>query len=445
MNYTTLFRLYVWSLVIVFALITLHAPLTVWLSSQFPDQELLIKSWKEIVLLVLIPVGIGLANHKKIVGKLLRDPLFMAIIGYGVLHLFLGLFGDELSPLLAGLMIDLRFVVFFTLIYIALNLDASYRRQFLVAGLAMATVVLGFAVLQVFVLPKDILAAIGYGKQTIMPYLTVDENPALVRINSTMRGPNPLGAYGGIILAITAAFAIKRRPFTTPWRLGLLALAAGAVLAVLVSYSRSALVGAIGAVVVVFVSVFVHRLPAKAWASLGVVSVLALMGMLFALRDTTFVQQIILHDDPMTQSPVNSNEQHADSLAIGFGRLLAQPIGAGIGSTGSASLYGSEPFILENQFLFVAHESGWLGLALFLSIFLMIMWRLWRRRDDWLALGVFASGIGLSGIGILLPVWADDTLCFVWWGLAAIALMPKSGIINYHGTHAPKQKTTRAT
>jgi hypothetical protein len=32
-----------------------------------------------------------------------------------------------------------------------------------------------------------------------------------------------------------------------------------------------------------------------------------------------------------------------------------------------------------------------------------------------------ASGIGLALIGLLLPVWVDDTVSIVWWGLAAIA------------------------
>ena len=54
---------------------------------------------------------------------------------------------------------------------------------------AGAVVVLGFAVLQATVLPRDVLAGIGYSRSTISPYLLVDDNPALVRINSTLRGP----------------------------------------------------------------------------------------------------------------------------------------------------------------------------------------------------------------------------------------------------------------
>ena len=102
--------------------------------------------------------------------------------------------------------------------------------------------------------------------------------------------------------------------------------------------------------------------------------------------------------------------------------MVRQPFGAGIGSTGSASLGTDQPLIIENQYLFIAHETGWIGLTVFIGLFGLILRRLWQRRRDWLALGVFASGIGLAVIGLLLPVWVDDTVSIVWWGLAAVAL-----------------------
>ena len=102
--------------------------------------------------------------------------------------------------------------------------------------------------------------------------------------------------------------------------------------------------------------------------------------------------------------------------------MLAQPLGGGIGSTGSASLFTDEPFIIENQYLFIAHETGWMGLALFIAITYLVLSILWRQRKDWFALGVFASGLGLALIGLIQPVWVDETVAIVWWGLAAIAL-----------------------
>jgi hypothetical protein len=103
-------------------------------------------------------------------------------------------------------------------------------------------------------------------------------------------------------------------------------------------------------------------------------------------------------------------------------RFAKQPLGGGVGSTGSASLLGDSGLIIENQYLFIAHESGWLGLGIFIAIFITVLRRLYANRRDWLNLGVLASGISLAVIGVIQPVFVDDTVSLVWWGLAAIAL-----------------------
>jgi hypothetical protein len=109
-------------------------------------------------------------------------------------------------------------------------------------------------------------------------------------------------------------------------------------------------------------------------------------------------------------------------LQNGLNKFINQPLGAGVGSTGSASLYSDSPIVIENQYFFIAHEAGWLGLGLFIYIFGLILIYLWNKRKNWLVLGVFASGIGLAIIGVLLPVLVDDTVSIVWWGMAAVAL-----------------------
>ena len=179
-----------------------------------------------------------------------------------------------------------------------------------------------------------------------------------------------------------------------------------------------------------------RRLSKWAWVS-AIVVVMAIGGGLIAARDTDFVSNVILHENPTTGASISSNEGHIDSLSDGVNRMVHQPLGGGIGSTGSASLYGDQPLIIENQYLFIAHEVGWIGLALFLYISYKIYRGLWQRRKDWLVLGVLASGIGLALIGILLPVWVDDTVAIIWWGLAAIAL---------GGVHErPLNKTSKRT
>ena len=136
-----------------------------------------------------------------------------------------------------------------------------------------------------------------------------------------------------------------------------------------------------------------------------------------------------------------SNDEHLTSLGTGLERTVNQPVGAGIGSTGSASLYDKDSAndtIIENYYFFVAHEAGWLGLGLFVGIFGLVMYELWRRRTSWAALGILASGGGLAVVGLLLPVWADETVALTWWALAGAAIAPASGIIG--GRHGKRTR-----
>jgi hypothetical protein len=374
-------------------------------------------------MLLLVPLVVIIVTRRRIWSELARDWLLRLCIIYGALHLLLASFSSNgLTATIAGLAIDLRYIVFFGLVYVLVKIQPSYRLWLLITAVLGATVVIGFGFLQVF-LPADILTHIGYSIHTIAPYLTVDKNPNYIRINSTLRGPNPVGAYAVIVLGMMTALATR-----APERLkarrrqisfGMMAIASLVVL--WVSYSRSALVAAIVAVGLVLMLTIGRRLSRRNWI-VGAVVVCGLAGGLMAAKGSSFISNVILHENPNGGSSVSSNDGHVASLLHGFTQLVHQPLGVGIGSTGSASLYGSSPTIVENQYLFVAHEAGWLGLLLFMVLSILLLVRLWRRRQDWMSLGVFASGIGLLFIGLLLPVWADDTIAIIWWGLAAIAL-----------------------
>lgn len=415
-------KLFVGILLVIFGGIVLHAPISVGLGTLFPAAEIVIKSWKEILLVLAGLLSVVILTQKKQWG-ILTNPFILLIGMYALLHLVLiPAYPSDAASVIAGLMIDLRYLFLFVLIYIALRLYPQLRRTFIATFISGALVVVTFAILQVTVLPHDILKYIGYNSSTIMPYLTVDENPEFIRINSTLRGPNPLGAYALVVLTLLIAFGAKghHRQFKRPMFIVAL-LGIGSVTALWASYSRSALVAAIVAIVLLILMTAGHRLSKWAWTSV-IVAVIALGGGLIAARDTYFVSNIILHENATTGATINSNEGHVDSLSDGLDRMVRQPLGGGIGSTGSASLFTDQPLVIENQYLFVAHEVGWIGLGLFLFIFWKTLRRLWEARGDWLGIGVLVSGIGLGLIGLLLPVWVDDTVALIWWGLAAIVI-----------------------
>lgn len=420
-------KLYLGLLLVIFGGIVLHAPLTMAVGAVWPQAALMIKAWKEVLMIIAAVLMLAVLVRKKQTG-ILREPLMIGIITYGALHIILAIFSARsLGSTTSGLLIDLRYVLFFALVYIAVRLYPAFRQVFVRVGIAGALVVTVFALLQVFVLPVDVLKYIGYNNSTIAPYLTVDQNTDYIRINSTLRGPNPLGAYAAIVLSVLLAWAVRKKGDTTPrqWVIASILLVGGAV-ALWVSYSRSALVGAIAAAGVIAALSVVKALGKKSWLIAGALVIIIAAG-LYGARHTSFVENVILHDNPTTGAVGTSNEGHLSSLQDGLKLLLENPFGAGVGSTGSASFTTSAPLIIENQFLFIAHEVGWLGLVLFVMLLYGVMARLWQRRADWLALGVFASGIAMIIINLLLPIWVDDTVSIVWWGLAAIAICSKKG------------------
>lgn len=409
-------------LLVIFGGIVLHAPIAVGFSTLFPDCSLLIKAWKEVLMGVALLLMIVILTVRKSWG-ILRSRIVLLIGLFAALNLLLiPAYFNGLEATMAALLINLRYFLFFVLVYVALRLYPQYYRLFLNVFVAGALLVVVFAVLQMTVLPADILKHIGYGESTIMPYLTVDENINYLRVNSTLRGPNPLGIFAVIAMAVALSAWLRGPRKLTKNEVSIVAiLGIGGAAALWSSYSRSAALAGLAAFGIILLVVYGKRISKTVIISLAAVA-LVLTGSLVALRDTQFVSQVILHEDPHEGNDVNSNDGHADSLVDGTERMLRQPLGAGIGSTGSASLGTDEPLIIENQYLFVAHETGWIGLVIYLMVNYLVLKALWVRRKHWLALGVFASGIGIAIAGLFLPVWTDDTVSIIWWGLAAIAL-----------------------
>lgn len=419
-------KTYLGLIVVILGGIVLHAPFSVYFGTLLPDYNLVFKSWKEILMGLALILMLAIVTKRRLWRELARDKLMWLVAAFAGLHLLLmPLFYQGAGPTLAGLLIDLRYLLFFVLVYVLMKIAPAYRKLLLIVAVAGAGLVVVFGVAQTFLLPPDILSYLGYSRDTIVPYLTVDQNPDYIRINSTLRGPNPLGAYMIIILAGVAAVLVRNRDWVrTTWRrLGLIALTAGSLVVLWVSYSRSAKLGAVAAVAMVAVAAYGLKLSKWIWLAL-VGLMVALVATLYMLRDTSFVANVILHDDPELGAVETSNDGHIKSLIQGTERMIVQPFGAGIGSTGSATIYdGGGHFVIENQYFYIAHEVGWLGLGLFLAIFGLVMWRLWLRRNDWLALAAFSSGVGLALVGVLLPVWADETVAIIWWGLAAVVLV----------------------
>lgn len=418
----TLQRLYVGILLVIFGGIVLHAPISVGLGSLFPDYELAIKSWKEILMgMATVLAGVLLYRNKQV--KILKEPLMVAIGIYALLHLVsVVIFARSFVSSTAGLLIDLRYLLFFVLVYVAVRLYPKIRRQLLITGLVGAAIVAVFGFLQATILPHNILEYIGYNRTTIIPYLLIDQNSDFVRINSTLRGPNPLGAYMAIVLSVLLSWCLsKKQLLSKKYTTLILAFSVCCLVTIWVSYSRSAILAATLAGFLILLVRFRHVIAGHLRLVVPITVVLLMVSWL-VLSNNTFVSNVFLHENPDSNSQSLSNEKHVESLVESYQTILGSPLGSGVGSTGSATQLDGKLLVVENQYLYIAHEVGWLGLGLFIFIFVVVMSRLWALRHSWLGLGLFASGLGMAIIGLVLPVWADDTVAIIWWGAAGLAI-----------------------
>lgn len=423
MKFIRLHHVYAYLLLLIAMGMAVHTPFTVWMSVQYPLFAEVTKAWKEILMFcaaVLLCVEVTKANRWRF---LLDDLLIRLMVIYIGLHLLAAAVAPlALSQEVAGLMIDLRFIAYFLLVYTLVTLHPIYRVSMLLVMGVGAVIVLGFAVMQLM-LPADILKYLGYGPETIMPYLTIDRNEDFIRINSTLRGPNPLGVYAATALLLAGSYVIKNVKSRKHSIIAAVTIIS-TLIALWYSYSRSAWLAA-GVGVLLLVVHYRQQIPQKVLTFVGGWGLL--VGVVFMIFGGSLVSHLVLHEDPMEGNDINSNHGHIESLATGMARMVNQPFGAGVGSTGSASLLGDAPFIIENYYLFVAHEVGWAGLVLFIVIYSLVLWRLWKRRSAWLAFGLWASGCGVAFAALFLPVWADDTVSILWWGLAATVLAKGEG------------------
>ncbi len=410
---------------VIIILMPFHAFLTVWGSSLVGHYTAL-RLWKEVLLLVC---GVGclylLLADNKIRSHTLTRRLIQLILGYGAwlgVRSLLALHYHTVThkALAYGLLIDLRFLTFFLVAWVValrtIQLPAQWQRLLLWPAYG----VIGFALLQFLVLPHDFLTHFGYNTATtIPPFETINHNNDYLRVASTLRGANPLGAYLLLPISLLLVYVV------TPLRRNRshVIILPFALLALLFSFSRSAWLGVALTMAIILGVRFGRCFGSPRVLGLAGGAAVVLVALVIGLHHNSLFENIFLHTQDHSTSAVSSNQGHLSALKSGLDDLWHQPFGQGPGTAGPASVYDNGHVRLaENYFIQIGQEAGWLAVSLFLLINAGVGYLLWVRRADPLALSLFAGLIGLSLVNLLAHAWADDTLAYVWWGLAGIAM-----------------------
>jgi len=413
-------------------LLPFHAFISTWGGSAIGPYSLW-KVWKEVLLLALcIPTFILIFSDQKILHTVKSSWLLRLMGLYVVLHVLATLvLGRDPDAVLYGLAINLRIVLFFFVSFVLFSSLNLSKKVLVAVVMAPCVVVVVFGLLQLFVLPVNFLSHFGYEKGvTIAPSLNIDEQPDEIRIMSTLRGPNPLGAYLIFPLTILVCYAPllykkirKKAPHQYQFAIGVPLLFTALLVTLYGTHGRAAWIGAALSLAVALFYLLGKKM--RMYAVAAGFALLVILGVsMYQLRHTPFVQTVILHDNPETGAEVTSNDAHVEAAKDGLADVADKPIlGCGPGCAGPASFYSKDGINLaENYYIQVAQEVGVLGLVLFLSFILLVALQLYAHKNDRLALALLASLVGISVANLFLHVWADDTLAYVWWGTAGALL-----------------------
>jgi hypothetical protein len=406
-------------------LMPFHALLTVWGASLFGHYTAL-RLWKEVLLAAGVVGTLFLIaiDHKIRYHTLSRRLawLIFAYIGLNVVWGVLALIQHDVTAkaLGYGLIVNLRFLIFFLITWAVAVRLARVRRNWQKLVIWPAVLVVIFGLLQVFVLPHDFLRHFGYSDATIPAFETINRNQSYIRIFSTLRGANPLGAY--LVIPITMLTVLLLRNGRN-WRQA--ALLAGALVVLFFSFSRSAWIGTVLSIVTLLFLSHLSRRSQRIALAAGAGLILLAAVAAVAFKDTARFENFVFHTQTNSAVSKSSNDDHAAATVSGWKDVASHPLGSGPGTAGPASNYNNHPpRVAEDYFIQVGQEVGWLGMAMFVLISAGVGALLYVRRADTLALSLFASLIGLTFINLLSHAWTDDTLAYVWWGLAGIAMAP---------------------
>lgn len=413
-----------WCGVTIMMLVPFHAFLTVW-GTSFGLNYTVLRLWSALLLWLLIGCSVIWLVHDAPLRVWARQSFLVRIsLIYATLSVLMGLRGLLLgnvtgAAFLIGLLQNLRYVAFFLVVIALVKFTQKLDERWLRIVLVGAVIVSSFAVLQYTALPHDFLGQFGYNASTIEPFETINNNPDYIRVASTLRGANPLGAYLVVVIAVLAAFwpRLQRK---TLWGI-VLGIALGALL---FSFSRSAWIGTVVALVIVFVLRLRTR---QQWRRAGLVTFclgIVLVAAFVAFEQNRAVQNALYHTEDNSTVAVSSNDQRSTAIITGVRDVLREPFGRGVGSAGPASAHNDAATarLAENYYLQIGQEVGWAGLFAYIALTILVGAELWRRRYEPLALGLLAAFAGLFFVNMLSHAWADDTLAFIWWGLAGLVI-----------------------
>jgi O-antigen ligase len=392
-----------------------HAFLWTWLHSFFWDASwtIWVQAWKEILVAVLaFLAGITFLKKPRIPG---------GTTGWLALGLILlagsyATFGaNELSQKILGLRTATLFLVAFLAVQF-FTFKPAEKSQLVRITLTAGAVVIAFALAQQFWLPTDFLLQFGYSANVSswlpggnLPMYHLVGETGTIRAQSTLAGPNQLGAY--LLILLPLAVAAWRR-----YKHDYLAIfvTLGGLFVLFQTFSRAAWVGFAAMLIFLAAQQWRRNLNPQLKKRLLIGGLIGLIGLIgVGLFQPDFRE--ILTRQASTSAHL-SRSLAAAELAI------ENPLGLGLGSTAGVSQRfdpeKSTGLTPENTYLGYALELGWIGGALFLAFVLALVTELNQTKNP-----LSYSLVGLALIALFLHPLEDSTTALTLFLLAGSTLV----------------------
>lgn len=384
-----------------------------------------------VLAILLVPYFVH--SWRQISKQLLGNWLGITCLSYIALNLlFFAIDRRDLDAVALGLVYNTRFIVIFLLAGILSQAQPRYINVSVIVKIIVATgtLVAVFGILQYFVLPKDFFAKLGYSMQSgAIPWFYIDDKPDFLRIMSTMRDPNSLGSYLLIPISILLAkLQIDWKKLRKNTRIEMISLIVVLVVALILAFSRSGLLGLMVVIVTSFVltnTAYIQRnTKIVLLGAILIVGATTLTSAVFMKTHPRSFKNIVFHADEETVLR-DPNELRIDFLKRSVNQITAKPYGDGLGTAGLASMKNDIKGVnlTENYYLQLGIEIGVVGLVLFLAACMLLLVRIygiWSEQHTYVGLALITSFSGLFITNMLAHVWSNETVAVTWWGLAGI-------------------------
>ncbi len=397
-------------LAVVLLLMPFHAFFSIYLGSMGASQTI-IQSWKEAFVIVLGVLWIIFILSKRRLNIKLdtTNIVFMLIVFLSILvTIFVR---PESEAVLFGIKTNLVAIALYFIAQITLSNRAFIKRNLMWIIIIPGLIVSVLAILQGLIIPPEFLEQLGYSATTIDPRQIVDGSLKFYRAFSTLGGPNQLGAYLVIPLVFCLSYAIVQKK----WKLLLLALPV--LMAIFLSYSRSAWLGSIVAIFAVLA--IATNKKARIYFVVASIVLVFSAGALISTQigKNTDIERVLLHGRYFENRIEGSDQNRLEAISTTTNSVMARPFGHGLGSAGPASFKSTHPVIIENWYLQIAYEIGLVGLLLYIIAFAGLLAGMLQDRNNPLAVSLFGATVGMLVMSLFLHTWADSTLVLIMFAL----------------------------